>query len=407
MKMGSAVAAARYDSVAMTLHWAIALLLGLDFAFALSFSHFDPGDVLYLPSAYDLHMSTGACVLALSLARVLWRLTHRHPPLPEMAAALRVLARISHFLLYVFMVLAPLSGWLVMSLRHQTTSVFGQFSWAWPSLPAIATMARADRARYHDALLPLHVWLSYLGMSLVALHVAAALYHQLWRRDAVLRRMLPGVAVLSGGGRRPGRQAGRGLGASLKLLALAVLVFPAIAVADTFRIDPNHTHPLFEVDHFDGLSTWRGLFKSTSGAITLDRARGTGTVDIVVDVTSIDLGHDKLNQLVVAAKIGDWNGLDTGHFPTAQYHGTLGGFVQGAPTTVSGELTLHGVSRPLALRIDSFKCIADHPIVKREVCGADAFGTFNRADFGVNAGLQYGFRQEVTLRIQVEAIRQD
>ena len=69
--------------------------------------------------------------------------------------------------------------------------------------------------------------------------------------------------------------------------------------------------------------------------------------------------------------------------------------------------TLRGVSRPVALRIDSFKCIASHPLLKREVCGADAFGTFNRADFGVNAGLQFGFRQEVTLRIQVEAIRQD
>jgi polyisoprenoid-binding protein YceI len=78
-----------------------------------------------------------------------------------------------------------------------------------------------------------------------------------------------------------------------------------------------------------------------------------------------------------------------------------------APTMVSGELTLHGITRPVALKINSFKCIPDHPIVKREVCGADAIGTFSRADFGVNAGMQYGFRQEITLRIQVEAIRQD
>jgi polyisoprenoid-binding protein YceI len=68
---------------------------------------------------------------------------------------------------------------------------------------------------------------------------------------------------------------------------------------------------------------------------------------------------------------------------------------------------LHGVSRAVALRIDSFKCIPNHPLLKREVCGADAFGTFNRADFGVNAGLQFAFRQEVIVRIQVEAIRQE
>jgi polyisoprenoid-binding protein YceI len=190
------------------------------------------------------------------------------------------------------------------------------------------------------------------------------------------------------------------------LLALLGCAPLALAAPVTYRVDPNHTHPMFEVDHF-GLSQWRGLFGTTTGTITLDRERGTGAVDVVVDVASIDLAHDKLNATVVLEKIGDWNGLDVGHFPTAEYHGMLGEFVRGAPTTVSGKLTLHGVTRPLALRIDSFKCIPDHPLLKREVCGADAVGTFNRADFGVNAGQQFGFSQEVTLRIQVEAIRQD
>ncbi len=181
----------------------------------------------------------------------------------------------------------------------------------------------------------------------------------------------------------------------------------ATAAPVTYKIDPNHTHPLVEVDHFAGLSTWRGLFKTTSGTITLDRERATGTVEAMIDTASIDFGHDKLNQIAVRTKIGEWNGLDVENFPTASYHGTLGGFREGAPTRVEGELTLRGVTRPLTLRIESFKCIPDHPIVKREVCGADAFGTFNRAEFGVNTGLQYGFKQEVTLRIQVEAIRQD
>jgi polyisoprenoid-binding protein YceI len=181
----------------------------------------------------------------------------------------------------------------------------------------------------------------------------------------------------------------------------------ALAAPATYKIDPNHTHPLFEVDHFGGLSIWRGFFKKSSGTITLDRERGSGTVDVVIEVSSVDLGHDKLNELVVGDKIGDWNGLDAGHFPQAEYKGTLADFVQGAPTRVNVELTLRGVTRPVPLRIDSFKCMPDHPIIKREVCGADASGTFNRSDFGINAGMQYGFRQEVTLRIQVEAYRQD
>jgi cytochrome b561 len=183
--------ATRYDSVAMTLHWAIALLILIDFAFALSFSRFNPGDKLYLPSAYDLHMSTGACILALSIARVAWRLTHRGPPLPEMEIVLHWLARTSHFLLYVFMVAAPLTGWLVLSMRRQATSIFGLFRWAWPTLPAAATMPLERRRFLHDTLLPTHIWLSYLGMCLVGAHLVAALYHHFRRRDDVLMRMLP------------------------------------------------------------------------------------------------------------------------------------------------------------------------------------------------------------------------
>ena len=198
------------------------------------------------------------------------------------------------------------------------------------------------------------------------------------------------------------------MASSARLLPWVILAWAgaAMAVPATYRIDPNHTHPLFEVDHF-GLSKWRGLFKTTSGTIVLDREGGTGTVDVVIDVSSVDLGHDKLNELVVGEKIGDWNGLDVAHFPKAEYKGTLADFVRGTPTRVNGDLTLHGVTRPVALRIDSFKCMPNHPILKREVCGADAYGTFNRADFGVNSGMQYGFRQEVILRIQVEAYRQD
>src|ERR1700736_1262645 len=138
----------------------------------------------------------------------------------------------------------------------------------------------------------------------------------------------------------------------MRLLALSCLAHAVVALAApvSYRIDPNHTHPLFEVDHFDGLSTWRGLFKSTSGTITLDRERGTGTVEVMIELSSIELGHDKLNQIVVGTKIGEWNGLDVARYPTATYKGTLGGFVHGAPTVATGELTLHGVSRPVALR---------------------------------------------------------
>jgi cytochrome b561 len=182
----------RYGAVAMLLHWVIAALILLDFALALSFSQFNPGDALYLPSAYRLHMSTGLAVLALSVLRVLWRLMHRYPALPaDMHVATRLLARLSHWMLYGFMLVASLTGWLVLSLRRQPTSMFGLFTW--PDLSWLAVMPHERRLSYHDVLLPLHTWISYAGIALVGLHVSAALYHHFYRRDNVLRRMLPGM----------------------------------------------------------------------------------------------------------------------------------------------------------------------------------------------------------------------
>jgi polyisoprenoid-binding protein YceI len=66
------------------------------------------------------------------------------------------------------------------------------------------------------------------------------------------------------------------------------------AAPATYEIDPNHTHPSFEVDH-QGMSMWRGLFRKTLGTVTLDEAAGTGTVDIIIDVASVDFGNDRLS----------------------------------------------------------------------------------------------------------------
>jgi len=184
-------------------------------------------------------------------------------------------------------------------------------------------------------------------------------------------------------------------------LALLGLAGAASAAATTYNVDPDHTHPSFEVDHFGGLSVWRGIFKKTTGTVALDAKAMAGSVDITVDTSSIDLAHDKLNEHVSGPEI-----LDVAKYPTATYKGTLGGFANGAPTTVTGNLTLHGVTKPVTLKINSFKCI-QHPMLKKEVCGADASGTFNRADFGVDFGQKYGFKMDVMLHIQVEAVKAD
>jgi polyisoprenoid-binding protein YceI len=184
---------------------------------------------------------------------------------------------------------------------------------------------------------------------------------------------------------------------SLLLLLLAVTT--ATAASTTYTLDPDHTHPSFEVDHFGGLSTWRGTFKKTSGTVAIDTEAKSGTVNVVIDTATIDFAHDKLNEHVAGPEM-----LDVAKYPSAEYKGKFVDFANGAPRTISGALTLHGVTKPVTLTINSFKCF-EHPMLKKQVCGADASGSFNRADFGVNYGQQYGFKQDVLLRIQVEGIK--
>jgi polyisoprenoid-binding protein YceI len=186
---------------------------------------------------------------------------------------------------------------------------------------------------------------------------------------------------------------------SLLAACIASLSLSATAETVTYKVDPEHTYPSFEADHLGGLSTWRGKFNHTSGAITLDKAAGTGNVEIVVDMSSADFGHDVLNKAMQGKEM-----FEADKYPQAIYKGRLADFVDGRPTRVVGDLTLHGITRPLTLEIDAFKCMP-HPVFKREVCGADALATFKRDDFGMTAGKDYGFSMDVALRIQVEAIQ--
>ena len=187
---------------------------------------------------------------------------------------------------------------------------------------------------------------------------------------------------------------------ALPVAMLALMTGSAIAAPVTYDVDPNHTYPSFEADHFGGLSVWRGKFDKSSGTIVIDKDKASGTVDITIDAGSIDFGHAKLNDHAKSPEM-----FDVAKFPTATYKGSLAKFKDGAPTEVEGQLTLHGVTKPVKLTINQFKCMVN-PMLKKEVCGADASATFNRSDFGVTFGDKYGFKQEVKLQIQVEGIRQ-
>ena len=189
--------------------------------------------------------------------------------------------------------------------------------------------------------------------------------------------------------------------AAAAALSASAAVGVASANTVTYNLDPTHTYPSFEADHLGGLSTWRGKFEKSSGVVTLDRVAKTGTVDIKIDPASVDFGNSKLNQHVKGPDM-----FNVEAFPEATYKGKFSKFNGDVPTEVDGLLTLHGVTKPVKLEIRDFKCI-QHPMLKREACGADAVGSFSRADFGIDYGVKMGFKPEVKLAIQVEGVKAD
>lgn len=182
-------------------------------------------------------------------------------------------------------------------------------------------------------------------------------------------------------------------------LSMAGLFACLPAQAQTYTIEPGHTYPSFEIGHM-GISLWRGKFTRTSGSITLDRAAKSGAVDVIVEPASIDMGLVTMDE---HARGKDF--FNVAHYSKITYKGRITEWNGDIPLAVDGEMTLLGITRPFKLDIRTFKCIT-HPMLKREVCGADAYGSFKRSDFGMKYGLPMN-GDEAKVAIQVEALKAD
>lgn len=172
----------------------------------------------------------------------------------------------------------------------------------------------------------------------------------------------------------------------------------AVAAPETFVIEPTHTLPRFEYSHF-GYSTQLSKFDKTSGTIVLDRAAKKGSVDVVIDATSVNTGYALFNQHIQAADY-----FDTEMFPTITFKSSKMRFDGDKPVAVEGNLTIKGVTKPVTLTLTSFLCMP-HPMAKKDACGANATATVKRSDFNMGKNVPY-VSDEVTLTIPVEAIKQ-
>lgn len=181
----------RYGAVAMALHWLIAALLLVNIALGLYVAEIMPDADPMHGAVLQFHKSVGLTVLVLSLLRVLWRLVNPAPPLPEiMARSTKFLAHISHVVLYVLIVIIPLTGWAMVSASRSATAVsyFGLFHW--PNLPFLTSLPRPEKVSLHHAFNTSHVVLALFALVLVPIHIAGALYHR-GRQDDVFSRMVP------------------------------------------------------------------------------------------------------------------------------------------------------------------------------------------------------------------------
>jgi polyisoprenoid-binding protein YceI len=179
-------------------------------------------------------------------------------------------------------------------------------------------------------------------------------------------------------------------------IAGAIATLPA-AAAETYSLDVRHTFPSFEVNHL-GFSIQRGRFNKTAGKITLDTAAKKGTADITIDAASVDTGLDKLEEHLRGPDF-----FDVAMFPTITFKGDKFVFDGDKVKSVSGNLTMLGVTKPVTLTAGYFNC-ADHPMAKKKACGGDFVTTVKRSEFGMKYALP-AVADDVTLRIQVEAFK--
>ena len=172
---------ARYSRVAIWLHWIIAALVFLNLAIGFFHEDFDKP---VRSAMMNVHKATGLTILALTLARLGWRLGHRPPAFDAVMKRWEVgLARLIHGLFYLLLIVMPFSGWLVVSSSGRATSWFGLFEVA--PLP----VSRAEDV--HEFFEEVHELLAYAALVLIALHVAGALKHHLEGHRHLIGRMAP------------------------------------------------------------------------------------------------------------------------------------------------------------------------------------------------------------------------
>jgi cytochrome b561 len=330
-----------YGSVAKLLHWSIVILIITQLVLAISADGLPNG--LRKLELLAWHKSFGMLILMLALVRLAWRFVNTVPPPPaDMPRWQRLTAVGTHRLLYVLILLQPITGWLMSSYKNYPVSFFNLFQW--PDLVA------PDEGM-HELFEEVHEWLARALVTVAIVHASAALYHHFGRRDDVLRRMLPFTCAL-----------------------LLVLATPALPAATDWHADAAASELVFQAKQAG--AEFEGRFKRFNPQIRFDPADLAGSRFLVeIDTRSADT-QDSDRDAALAS--GDFFATD--RWPTARFETT--GFAAKGPGKFEarGRLTIRDVTRDVVVPF-TFAPAADG---KHATLAGGT--TIRRLDFGVGQG---------------------
>jgi polyisoprenoid-binding protein YceI len=171
------------------------------------------------------------------------------------------------------------------------------------------------------------------------------------------------------------------------------------AQSGSYTLEPTHAEIVFSLSHF-GYSNYFGQFPGATGTLTLDGANpAKSEVDVSVPTATVMTASAKLNDELKSA---DW--LDSTAFPMMKYHSTKIVMTGATTADVYGDLTLHGVTKPLVLKA-TFKRGGVFPMNQKYMIGFDAVGHLKRSDFGVSKYAQMGLGDDVDLIISAPFVK--
>lgn len=287
----------RYSSVAITLHWVIALaMISMIFGgwYMTDLPDGAPGQYFL----YQMHKSVGITVLLLTVARIIWRVINPPPALPaDMNGLEKTASHLVHMGFYGLMIALPLTGWLYSSVSVKLdvpTVLYGVVSW--PDVPFVDGLKTEDASGTVNFI---HGRLAWLMLALLALHVAGAIKHEFSAEDGVLKRMIPGLFGKTAKPAAPSRGAITAFGSAFGVLIVVAGASPVVSAlsgsgqavtADAgfeqnWTVIPDASSITFSGIH-DG-NEFTGTFSNWDAAIQFDPAAPS---DAEVQVTVSTVG---------------------------------------------------------------------------------------------------------------------